>query len=39
MEDLNSILLRSFVEGVSPIEKQNLGGLVGSHSLEPDNIR
>ena len=30
MYDLNSTLLRPFLEGIGPIEKQNWGRLVGS---------
>ena len=30
MQDFNPTLSRPFLEGVSPIEKQNRGGLVGS---------
>ena len=38
IEDLNLILLRNFLKGISPIEKQNRGGQVKIHSLEPHNI-
>ena len=37
-EDLNSTLSTSFLEDVGLIKKLNQGGLVGSHSLKPDNI-
>ena len=38
IEDLNLIVLRHFLECISPIEKQNRGGHVKIHSLEPHNI-